>query len=302
MDEKTKLPKSLGTAEQMYGRLHDTALEGAMARFIAGTGRQVVGFMGGHDIDRDKPIFRTVAMLARELARKDFLVISGGGPGLMEAANLGAFLTPYADGELDKALAILAKVPKFDSTDGWLETACQVREHLLKATWDSEEDPASVNIGIPTWLYGHEPPNMFATHAAKLFYNSLREDGLVTIAGAGLVFGRGNAGTVQEIFQDATQNYYRAPGVAPTPMALLEADFWTRPAEAGPDPIERKKPLQPLLTALAKEKPKTDWSAAVLITDDASKVVELIAGAAKKAAATAELSRADLWLRRHVNQ
>ena len=57
---------------------------------------------------------------------------------------------------------------------------------------------------------------MFATDIAKYFENSLREEGLLALALAGVVFARGNAGTVQEIFQDACQNYYRAritPGV-----------------------------------------------------------------------------------------
>jgi hypothetical protein len=201
---------------------------------------------------------------------------------------------------MDRALVVLGRAPKFTATDDWLKTACEVRENVLKAPWNSTEDPASFNVGIPTWLYGHEPPNMFATHASKLFYNSLREDGLVTVAGAGLIFGRGNAGTVQEIFQDATQNYYRPAGVAPTPMALLETAFWTRPCANGPDPVERTKPLEPLLTALAKEKPASDWGAAILITDDSEQIIRLIAGSAKEAIAGGSSTRADLWLRKHV--
>ncbi len=61
------------------------------------------------------------------------------------------------------------------------------------------------SIGIPTWLYGHEPPAPFATHIAKYFANSVREDGLLTIAKHGVIFAPGSAGTTQEIFQDATQ-------------------------------------------------------------------------------------------------
>lgn len=293
MDEATQLPKSLSVADRMYARLHDTALESALARFIDGTGRRVVGVMGGHDTARDLPVFRTVTGIARSLCRRGFLVVSGGGPGLMEAANLGAFLAPFEDASLDRALEVLAAVPKFTEVDAWLATACKVREELL-GRWDADEGSESFNLGIPTWLYGHEPPNLFATHSAKLFYNSLREDGLVTIAGAGLIFGRGNAGTVQEIFQDATQNYYRSPGVSPTPMALLEKSFWIRSASQGPDPVERTKPLEPLLMALAKEKPKTDWSSAVLLTDDPDEVIALIEGK-KTADDVGALTRGELW-------
>ena len=44
------------------------------------------------------------------------------------------------------------------------------------------ELPESVSLGIPTWYYGNEPPNLFASHAGKYFFNSVREDGLVSIA------------------------------------------------------------------------------------------------------------------------
>ena len=40
------------------------------------------------------------------------------------------------------------------------------------------------SLGVPTWFYGHEPTNLFATHVAKYFANSIREDGLLAIADA----------------------------------------------------------------------------------------------------------------------
>ena len=33
-----------------------------------------------------------------------------------------------------------------------------------------------LSLGVPTWFYGHEPPNLFATRIAKFFTNALRED------------------------------------------------------------------------------------------------------------------------------
>ena len=64
---------------------------------------------------------------------------------MMEAANLGAFLAPYPDIELNLALATLSKAPKFGATDEWLKTACDVRESSLKAPWHSPEPPGSFN-------------------------------------------------------------------------------------------------------------------------------------------------------------
>lgn len=274
MDPVAQLPRELGAGGTVQARLHDTSIEAAVARLVAAKGRPLVGFMGGHDTPRTAPVYAMVAELARRLTRSRLMVLTGGGPGLMEAANLGAFLAPFPDEKLGETIAALAAAPDYKHAD-WLSTGWAVRDQLLAGR---SLDPESESLGIPTWLYGHEPPNVFATHQAKMFYNSLREDGLVTLAGAGLVIGPGNAGTVQEIFQDATQNYYRKSGVAPTPIALLDEAFWSRPESAGPDPVGRRKPLRPLLMALAGERPATDWTSAVLFSDDVEKVADLLLG------------------------
>ena len=95
------------------------------------------------------------------------------------------------------------------------------------------------SLGIPTWLYGHEPPNPFASHVAKYFANSVREEGLITVARAGIVFAPGAAGTIQEIFQDAAQNRYAVTGEV-SPMVFLDRTFWSE-----------TKPVYPLLEGLA---------------------------------------------------
>ena len=76
------------------------------------------------------------------------------------------------------------------------------------------------SLGIPTWLYGHEPPNVFATAIAKYFRNATREAILLEVCDAGhRLPARAPAGTVQEIFQDACENYY-AGRSAVAPMVL----------------------------------------------------------------------------------
>ena len=72
---------------------------------------------------------------------------------------------------------------------------------------------ATTSLGIPTWFYGHEPPNVFATAIAKYFRNATREAILLQVCDAGIVFLPGAGGTVQEIFQDACENYYADAGV-----------------------------------------------------------------------------------------
>lgn len=49
-------------------------------------------------------------MISRELTVRGFFMVSGGGPGAMEATHLGAWFSTRTVAELDVALAILAQV------------------------------------------------------------------------------------------------------------------------------------------------------------------------------------------------
>jgi hypothetical protein len=136
----------------------------------------------------------------------------------MEAANLGAFLAPHDDGVLDEALAELARVPVYDEDHRrYVEVAAGLRERL---------GDSGKSLAIPTWFYPGEPVGQFASHIAKYFANSIREDGLLTIAVSGIVFAPGRAGTIQELFQDAAQNAYGIRGGSP--MVLFGRDFYAR--------------------------------------------------------------------------
>jgi hypothetical protein len=77
------------------------------------------------------------------------------------------------------------------------------------------------SLAVPTWYYGHEPTSPFASHIAKYFQNSLREDGLITLAAHGIIFAQGKAGTLQEIFQDGVRNYYRSEEDPFSPMVFF---------------------------------------------------------------------------------
>ncbi len=246
--------------ETLARRLHDHAITDALDGLLAGNGKphKVVAIMGGHSTLRSDPSYAKVAAMARELARQGFMMASGGGPGAMEATHLGAWLAGQDDDALDLALTILSGAPSYRDRE-WLARAFEVRAELPLSDADRQRFPS---LGIPTWLYGHEPPNAFATHVAKYFANSVREDGLLAIAKHGIVYSPGSAGTIQEVFQDACQNHYLTVGVA-SPMVFFGVEYW-----------QETKPVYPLLRSLAAEQDYGEW---LSITDSPDEVVKALA-------------------------
>jgi predicted Rossmann-fold nucleotide-binding protein len=229
--------------DELAQRLHDHSLTDALSDQLEDCGskftRGVVGIMGGHQSPRDSAAYRDVALLAHRLARRGFLVLTGGGPGAMEAGNLGAFLAPHDESAIDEALALLRPHASAGPPvpEGYLRSAQEVIRRYapgVAANWGFRtkgcgpaEEGAGFSLAIPTWTYGHEPSNLFSSHVAKLFQNSVREEGLVTLAGAGLVFAPGKAGTCQEAFTDAVQNYYAQDAAGMAPMAFFPRAYWT---------------------------------------------------------------------------
>jgi predicted Rossmann-fold nucleotide-binding protein len=252
--------------------LHDAAIDQALDRWVAAVGRPVVGVMGGHAVARDDPAYRGAAGLGRRLARAGCAVATGGGPGAMEAANLGAYVAAQPDDALDDALTTLASAPTFrPSIDTWAAAAFAVRARVAtpdpptdSPTTDSPttDSPTTDSLGVPTWFYGHEPPNAFASHIAKFFQNSVREATLLERCTGGIVFLPGAAGTVQEVFQDACENYYADPAMV-APMVLVGIEHWTV-----------RVPAWPLLEALAVA---GGFDRAVALVDDAAAAAEFVA-------------------------
>jgi len=209
--------------------LHDEGIDQALEGWCAP--RTLVGVMGGHAALRGGQEYGDAARLGRLLGATR-TVATGGGPGAMEAANLGASLATADVVALDEALEVLTDVPTFrPSVDDWVASAGRARALL--------PDP-SPSLGVPTWHYGHEPPNLFATAIAKYFRNAQREAILLRVCDAGIVFLQGAGGTVQEIFQDACENYYATDDKV-APMVLVGKRYWTETL-----------PAWPLLKALAK--------------------------------------------------
>lgn len=86
---------------------------------------------------------------------------------------------------------------------------------------------------------------------------------LLQICDAGVIFLPGAAGTAQEIFQDACENYYADPG-AVAPMVLVGRRHWTETV-----------PAWQLLEGLAAERPLAEH---IRLVDSVEEAAEVILG------------------------
>jgi len=283
--KQTAARKQAGNPDEItarYMRLHDLSIEEALDRWLAETNqagrRKVVGIMGDHAMERC--VFETgtnsdgvltnggyspymkLALLAHKLATNGFTVLTAGGPGAMEAANLGAWMAGGTEADLTNAVHILSTVPQSTNSGLWMRQSFLVL-HQYRDIAHAE------NIGVPTWFYGFEPPNPFPTRIAKYFDNSLREDHLLAASRSGIIFAPGNAGTVQEIFQSACQNYYTSYAANRFPMVLFGVEYWNRQSSAG----NHDKPAWPLLEQLGSEK---QFKPQLLISDDIDAIADFV--------------------------
>ena len=187
----------------------------------------------------------------------------------MEAGHLGAALVNSRAADLDHALAQLKMQPvvpvlaNIVDSKGMVDSALVAQaEAWFKPSFElarSIHSPGE-SLAIPTWHYGHEPSTPFATHIAKYFQNSIREDGLLAIARQGIICMEGKAGTIQEIFQDSVHNYYQTFAQF-SPMILFGVDYWTN--------------SYPVVGVLQKLFP-AHFAKYVLVTDDVEAATKFI--------------------------
>lgn len=246
--------RTFSTLEALARTLHDNGIQNSLFTFLSDFKPTAnVGIMGGHGLLRTDRMFREIVLISKSLTEHGFLMVSGGGPGAMEATHLGAWLAGYPDTEVATVLHRLAVAPSFRDA-GWLQSAMAVMRDYPQTRYKS--------LGIPTWLYGHEPATPFATHIAKFFDNSIREDVILTIAFGGIIYTPGSAGTMQEIFQDAVQNHYLSYEIA-SPMVFLDRQFWTE-----------EMPIYPLLKHLSDTGRYKNLL--LTLTDDKDEVVQTL--------------------------
>ncbi len=136
---------------------------------------------------------------------------------------------------LDEALRALARVPSTGRrSDAWVRRGARGRR--------AGRRPPPRRSASPPGTTATSRRNVFATAIAKYFRNATREAILLEVCDAGIVFLPGAGGTVQEVFQDACENYY-ADESSVAPMVLVGRDVLDRDragvaaaAVAGPGP------------------------------------------------------------------
>ena len=241
--------------ETLCRLLHDHSIGNAIDQFTADyDDRDVVAVMGGHAVKRTDAHYRQIVDISKRLTELGKLMVSGGGPGAMEAVHLGAWLAGRSEAEVEDALEIIAVAPTFRDK-GWLTSAWAVMDKYPR-------DPQFHSLGIPTWFYGHEPATPFASQIAKFFDNSLREDCIISLPKGGIIYTPGSAGTFQEIFQDAAQNHYKTLGIV-SPMIFLGKKYYTE-----------ETPIYTLLTDL-QDRGKYQ-NLLLSITDDTDDVIRYL--------------------------
>ncbi len=252
----------------MMQALHDNAIMQCTKMLIAG--RRIAAIMGDHTMRRDSDVYRDIAILSRRLTRSGFLMCSGGGSGAMEASHLGASLAPGADPDLEEALALLKTKPVVPALRNIINSRGLVNPVLVAQAYEwfkpAYEISAAISspgqsLAFPTWHYGHEPATPFATHIAKYFQDSIREDGLLALAKHGIIFFEGKTGTIQEIFQDGNQNYYKMFDRF-SPMVLFGVEYWTT--------------KYPVVGVLKKLFTRPEFKKYVLVTDDVAAAARFI--------------------------
>ena len=197
--------------------VHDQGVGQAMRAYVAASvaqGRHIVGVMGAASTPRDAPAYRLAAATAKAVSEAGFLVATGGGLGIMEAGNLGAYFAGRPDEELCGAIDDLKRCPVYGGHEAqYIDSA-----RLITA----RRRAGAPSLAVATWRFDEEPISQFATHIAKLFQNSVREEGLLSIADAGVAYFEGGLGTLREVFQDLAQNGAAEPAHQ---MAMVFVDI-----------------------------------------------------------------------------
>ena len=140
--------------ETLARTMHDHSISDCMHEFLSDYDeRHVVGVMGGHGLRRTDQAYAQIVRLSKRLTEEGFLMVTGGGPGAMEATHLGAWMAGRGELEVMDALHTMRTAPSY-TDEGWLDTAMRIRSRYPSGTitaWASPPGSTATNPA-PRWL------------------------------------------------------------------------------------------------------------------------------------------------------
>ena len=149
-------PRRRGDADDALAQaLHDHAIDEALDRL--GPARHLVGVMGGHALHRGDAAYADAARLGHALGRapRGRHRRRPGRDGGRQPRRLPGRLATLAGVDRRRGRCWPRSRRSGPSVDAWLRPALEVCAGGRRAR--------TTRSGIPTWHYGHEPPNVFAT-------------------------------------------------------------------------------------------------------------------------------------------
>jgi len=155
----------------------------------------VITVFGGSRLEKDSPYSQKAATLGRDLARDGFSIITGGGPGIMEAANMGAY-------EFSKDCKGSCKAKECDA------------KHCKRRL---------VTIGIGVEGLAIERLNPYTQDLIIMDHFFTRKWLLVRYS-VGFVVFPGGFGTLDELFEVVT--LIQTEKMPPTAIVLVGKDYW----------------------------------------------------------------------------
>src|SRR5690606_16693257 len=93
---------------------HDQSIINALTYFIIHcVPKSIIAVMGGHQLSRTSTQYRKIVWMSKLLTEQGKLMISGGGPGAMEATHVGAWLSGKSERCVLHALKMLSASPEY---------------------------------------------------------------------------------------------------------------------------------------------------------------------------------------------
>lgn len=138
MNSQEKLARTMTSdfMEKTWSARESWRVFGIMAEFVEATERlnsirPAVSIFGSARTSPDHPYYKLTEQIARQLSDAGFSVISGGGPGIMEAANRGA---SEAQG-MNVGLTISIPQPEFDNPYVTRELSFHFHYFFMRKFW-----------------------------------------------------------------------------------------------------------------------------------------------------------------------